>query len=183
VVKPKGLVDWVREGLVRVATDKLVSHPEIYTLSLHLPATPREIVAELHSVSIGSADKNLLVLHTGPQWNYFSSSVKYMVYDATADVLFAAPPVDSFNLLQMSEYRPVVMCRGEGTSDFTLAILLRSHRTRQYFLFQWSPSKGQQWLRKDVCLPRMWSSSISRWTLHSPSKANGLAGSTSTWAS
>jgi uncharacterized protein (DUF924 family) len=46
------------------------------------------------------------------------------------------------------------MCRDEGTSDFTLAILLRSHRTRQYFLFQWSPSKGQQWLHKDVCLPK-----------------------------
>jgi hypothetical protein len=116
VVKPKGLVDWVREGLVRVATDKLVSHPEIYTLSLHLPATPREIVAELHSVSIGSADKNLLVLHTGPQWNYFSSSVKYMVYDAAADALFAAPPVDSFNLLQMSECRPFVIAEPDSVT-------------------------------------------------------------------
>ena len=113
-VKPKGLVDWVREGLVRVATDKLVSHPEIYTLSLHLPATPREIVAQLQSASIASADKNLLVLHTGHKWYYCASSGQYLVCDATANALFVAPPIDSVDLVEMPGAAPSSCAAVEG---------------------------------------------------------------------
>jgi hypothetical protein len=157
-VKPKSLVDWVQEGLVKVTTDKLVSHPEIYTLSLHLPATPREIVAQLQSASIGSADESLLVLHTGHKWNYCISSGRYLVCDATATALFAAPPIDSLDLVEMPGCRPVVMRHGGGSSDFILALLVTSRHTRQYSLLLWSPSalggEGQQWVPMDASLPK-----------------------------
>ncbi|KAL6867364.1 hypothetical protein ACP4OV_015388 [Aristida adscensionis] len=90
--KPTGLVDWVRQGTVELVVDDTFGPPPlISTVSLHLPATPREITAHMESVRVLSADGNLLVLSTGPRLYGFASSGQCLVYDADAKSLLAVP--------------------------------------------------------------------------------------------
>ncbi|KAK3147943.1 hypothetical protein QOZ80_3BG0288650 [Eleusine coracana subsp. coracana] len=148
---------WSRHNFVGV--------PEISTLSLHLPATPNEIYAQIQSVSVASADKNLLVLSTGPQFDRYSSSGRYLVYDTATDVHFLVPPIDLFRFREIFGCRPVIVRRGDGCSEFILAQVLLSNdtTTRHYYVAMWSPfasegevqewGKLQDWVYKEACLP------------------------------
>ncbi|KAL6648570.1 hypothetical protein ACP70R_012794 [Stipagrostis hirtigluma subsp. patula] len=162
--EPTGVVDWVRRGTVSLVADNpAAGPPAICTLSLHLPATPREIEGHLGSVRVISADKNLLVLSTGPRFYYAASSGHYLVYDAAADGLIAAPPINWYEFREIFGRGPVVVHRGggdHGSSDFILAELVLSRRTERHSVLLWSHAStasagGQgQWARHDVRLPR-----------------------------
>ncbi|CAD6202634.1 unnamed protein product [Miscanthus lutarioriparius] len=89
-----GMVDCVREGLVRLVPE-FTKAPRISTLSLHLSATASEIKAQLEGVTVACADKNLLVLFTGPDSLYHASSRHYLVYDDDTDTFVVAPQIDS----------------------------------------------------------------------------------------
>ncbi|CAL4929813.1 unnamed protein product [Urochloa decumbens] len=150
------LVDWVREGTVRLVADGLVDPPEISTVSIQLPAEPREIFHLVEYVRVTTADRKVIVLSTGPKLHDYGSSGHYLVHDAAAGALFLSPHVDWDEL---SEHfgcgGPVVTRRGEASGDFVLAMVLRSWRTERLSLFLWSPSSTgpQQWARHDVRLP------------------------------
>ncbi|CAN6290212.1 unnamed protein product [Urochloa humidicola] len=86
------LVGWVREGKVRLVADGLVDPPEISTVSIQLPADPRGIFHQVEYVRVTTADRNLIVLSTGPELYDFGSSGHYLVHNAAAGAaLFLAP--------------------------------------------------------------------------------------------
>lgn len=150
--EPMGVVDWVREGLVRFVP-QLTKAPKISTISLLLPATPREIRAQLEGVTVACADKNLLVLFNGPDSLYHASSGRYLVYDADADTFVLPPRIDLEQFREVFGYVPAIVRRGEG-SNFTLAVVVQSHLSRQYSVLLWSPSTDQErWVQKNVNFP------------------------------
>ncbi|KAL6867610.1 hypothetical protein ACP4OV_015634 [Aristida adscensionis] len=159
----KGLADWVRQGTARLVADGPAGPPPaISTVSLHLPATPREINAHVESVRVASADGNLLALSTGPKLYGFNSSGQSLVHDAAAGALLAPPPINWYDFCETFGARPVVVCRGGG-GDFVLAEVLQSEYTNEYSLLLWShASSGAaatgtggagQWVYHDVHLP------------------------------
>ncbi|WVZ56938.1 hypothetical protein U9M48_007399 [Paspalum notatum var. saurae] len=151
--EPVGLVGWVREGSVRLAPD-LAAPPMISTLSLHLPATPLQIAIQLHSVTVMCADKNLLVLFTGPDSFSYASSGHYLIYDADADTLAVAPPINWREVRDIFSHVPAIVRRGQGNNDFVLALVVRSMFTREHWLLLWSPGQDRWgWTQKEAKIP------------------------------
>jgi len=150
--KPMGVVDWVQDGLVRFVPE-LTKAPKISTISLLLPATPREIRAQLESVTVACADKNLLVLFTAPDSPYHASSGRYLVYDAEADTFIAPPRIDLEQFREVFGYVPAIVHLGQG-GNFTLAVVVQSHLSSQYSVLLWSPSTDQErWVQRNVNFP------------------------------
>lgn len=128
--EPTGVVDWVREGMVRLVPE-LTKPPRISTITLHLPATPGKIRAQLEGVTVACADKNLLVLFTRPDSLYHASSRHYLVYDADADTFIFTPQIDLEQFKEVFEYVPTIISRGQG-GNFTLVVVVQSHLYREY---------------------------------------------------
>ncbi|KAF8728717.1 hypothetical protein HU200_017992 [Digitaria exilis] len=90
----RGLVEWVREGLVRVTLDKPTHPLDILTVSLHLPATPGEIARHIEGATVMGANEQFIVISTGPKLYDFASSGHYLVFDTKAAKLHLVPWID-----------------------------------------------------------------------------------------
>ncbi|OEL18008.1 hypothetical protein BAE44_0020972 [Dichanthelium oligosanthes] len=124
----QGLVEWVRKGLVRVTVDEPTRLPDILTVSLHLPATPGEIACHLEGVTVMAADRQFIVLCTGPKLHGFSSSGHFLFYDTKEDELHLAPPIDwDDEYTEIFGLVPAIMATASFT--FVLSMVLLSRRT------------------------------------------------------
>ncbi|TVU48010.1 hypothetical protein EJB05_07629 [Eragrostis curvula] len=165
-LKVKGLAQWVEEGKVRLVVDAPLGPLDMYTASLHLPATPRELFLQLQGVRVESVVENLIVISTCPRLREFRGSGEYMVYNAGTKTILLAPRINWGLFGELFLTRRVVM-RLHG-SYFKLIMLLRGRRTgKPYVLVWWSSTsdfsmesprhsargKGQ-WEINEVCFPK-----------------------------
>ncbi|CAN6300868.1 unnamed protein product [Urochloa humidicola] len=148
----EGLVGWVRKGLVRVTVDDPTSPLDILTVSLHLPATPGEIADHLEGVTVVGADRQFLVLSTGPELDDFASSGHYLVYDTKEEKLHLLPPINLAGFREDFGRIPVITAA--GTNNFLLALVLFSRYTKKYSLFTFTSGNNDCWIRKEVYLPK-----------------------------
>ncbi|CAN6312714.1 unnamed protein product [Urochloa humidicola] len=153
-----GLVGWVRKGLVRVTVDEPASPLDILTVSLHLPATPTEIAGHLEGVTVVGADRQFLVLSTGPELDDFASSGHYLVYDTKEEKLHLLPPINLGEFREDFGRVPVITATaagGDSTNNFLLALVLFSRYTEKHSLFTFTSGNNDHWIRKELCgLPK-----------------------------
>ncbi|CAL4930949.1 unnamed protein product [Urochloa decumbens] len=150
----EGLVGWVRKGLVRVTVDE-PTHPllDILTVSLHLPATPDDITCHIEGVTVVGADRQFLVLNTGPELYDFDASGHYLIYDTREEKLHLLPPIDLCEFREDFGRVPVIVADA-STNNFLLALVLFSRYTKKHSLLTFTGNQSH-WIRKELCLPKV----------------------------